>query len=85
MAVMGLRLASMSNGVSKLHGHTSRLMFQQLFPSVPLDEVPIGSVTNGVHGRTWVSLGHERPVHQVRQPVVGRGGAGRLGPDRRGP
>ena len=55
MAVMGLRLASMSNGVSKLHGHTSRLMFQQLFPSVPVDEVPIGSVTNGVHGRTWVS------------------------------
>ena len=55
MAIMGLRLASMSNGVSKLHGHTSRLMFQQLFPSVPVEEVPISSVTNGVHGRTWTS------------------------------
>ena len=55
MAVMGLRLASMSNGVSKLHGKTSRLMFQQLYRAVPVDEVPIGSVTNGVHGRTWVS------------------------------
>ncbi len=55
MAVMGLRLAGRSNGVSRLHGKTSRLMFQGLWPSVPVDEVPIGSVTNGVHGRTWVS------------------------------
>ncbi|HET9060426.1 MAG TPA: alpha-glucan family phosphorylase, partial [Acidimicrobiales bacterium] len=55
MAVMGLRLAAMANGVAKLHGETSRSMFQQLYPSVPLKEVPIISVTNGVHGRTWVS------------------------------
>ncbi len=55
MAVMGLRLASRSNGVSRLHGHTSRVMFQGLWPEVPAEEVPIGSVTNGVHGRTWVS------------------------------
>jgi len=55
MAVMGLRLAGMSNGVAKLHGHTSREMFTGLWPEVPADEVPIGSVTNGVHGRTWVS------------------------------
>lgn len=55
MAVMGLRLATMANGVAKLHGITSRAMFQQLYPAVPLEEVPIGSITNGVHGRTWVS------------------------------
>jgi starch phosphorylase len=55
MAVMGLRLAGMSNGVAKLHGETSRAMFQGLWPAVPVDEVPIGSVTNGVHGPTWVS------------------------------
>jgi starch phosphorylase len=55
MAVMGLRLAGMSNGVAKLHGKTSRTMFQGLWPTVPLEEVPIGSVTNGVHGPTWVS------------------------------
>ncbi len=55
MAVMGLRLAAMSNGVSELHGHTSRTMFQALYPGVPVEEVPIKSVTNGVHGRTWVS------------------------------
>jgi starch phosphorylase len=55
MAVMGLRLAAMSNGVAELHGKTSRAMFQQLYPGVPVEEVPISSVTNGVHGRTWVS------------------------------
>lgn len=55
MAVMGLRLAGMSNGVARLHGDTSRRMFQALWPPVPVEEVPIGSVTNGVHGRTWVS------------------------------
>jgi starch phosphorylase len=55
MAVMGLRLAGMSNGVAKLHGRTSREMFADLWPEVPTAEVPIGSVTNGVHGRTWVS------------------------------
>ena len=55
MAIMGLRLASMANGVAKLHGETSRQMFQQLYPGYPLKEVPISSVTNGVHGQTWVS------------------------------
>jgi glycogen phosphorylase len=55
MAVMGLRLAGLSNGVSKLHGEVSRKMFQPLWPSVPAEEAPIGSVTNGVHARTWVS------------------------------
>ena len=55
MAVMGLRLAAMSNGVARLHGITSRAMFQQLYPAVPLEEIPIGFITNGVHGRTWVS------------------------------
>lgn len=55
MAVMGLRLAGMSNGVSRLHGQTSREMFHPLWPALPPEEAPIGSVTNGVHARTWVS------------------------------
>jgi starch phosphorylase len=55
MAVMGLRLAGLSNGVARLHGETSRRMFQRLWPDVPADEVPITSVTNGVHAETWVS------------------------------
>ena len=55
MAVMGLRLAGRSNAVSKLHGAVSREMFSDLWPDVPEDEVPIQSVTNGVHAPTWVS------------------------------
>ncbi|HET9077474.1 MAG TPA: alpha-glucan family phosphorylase [Acidimicrobiales bacterium] len=55
MAVMGLRLAGRSNGVAQLHGKTSREMFQGLWPPVPSSEVPITAITNGVHGRTWVS------------------------------
>ncbi len=55
MAVMGLRLAGQSNGVAKLHGKTSREMFHELWPLVPVEETPIGSITNGVHGRTWVA------------------------------
>jgi len=54
MAVMGLRLAGMSNGVSRLHGEVSRRMFSGLWPGVPPEEVPIGSITNGVHAGTWV-------------------------------
>jgi starch phosphorylase len=54
MAVMGLRLAGRSNGVSKLHGKVSRTMFKMLWPEVPEDEVPITSVTNGVHTSTWL-------------------------------
>ncbi len=55
MAVMGLRLAGMANGVSQLHGEVSRKMFHALWPEVAPEEAPIGSVTNGVHDRTWVS------------------------------
>ena len=55
MAVMGLRLAGRSNAVSKLHGSVSRRMFAGLWPGVGADEVPISSITNGVHGSTWIS------------------------------
>jgi len=53
MAHMGLRLAQRANGVSKLHGAVSRGMFGGLWDGFDTDEVPIGSVTNGVHGHTW--------------------------------
>ena len=39
------------NGVSKLHGDVSRQMWQSLWPGVPVDEVPIRHITNGVHFR----------------------------------
>ncbi|MEG3631912.1 glycosyltransferase family 1 protein [Streptomyces poriticola] len=55
MAVMGLRLAQRANGVSLLHGGVSREMFSGLWPGFDADEVPITSVTNGVHAPTWVA------------------------------
>jgi len=55
MAVMGMRLAQRVNGVSKLHGAVSREMFTGLWPGFDTSEVPIGSVTNGVHGPSWVA------------------------------
>ncbi len=53
MAVMGLRLGQHANGVSKLHGQVSRQMFGGLWPGFDTNEVPIDSVTNGVHAPTW--------------------------------
>ncbi len=53
MAHMGLRLGQRANGVSKLHGIVSREMFNGLWPGFDASEVPIGSVTNGVHAPTW--------------------------------
>jgi starch phosphorylase len=55
MAVMGLRLAGRSNAVAELHARTSRAMFAGLWPDVPVDEVPISAITNGVHAPTWIS------------------------------
>ena len=55
MAHMGLRLAQRANGVSLLHGEVSRAMFNELWRGFDADEVPIGSITNGVHARTWAA------------------------------
>ena len=55
MAHMGLRLAQRANGVSLLHGQVSRAMFNGLWRGFDRIEVPIGSITNGVHARTWAA------------------------------
>ena len=55
MAHMGLRLAQRANGVSALHGIVSRGMFDGLWQGFDAAEVPIGSVTNGVHAPTWAA------------------------------
>ncbi len=55
MAVMGLRLAQRANGVSLLHGEVSRGMFAGLWPGFDPADVPISSITNGVHAPTWVA------------------------------
>ncbi len=55
MAYMGLRLGQRANGVSQLHGHVSRSMFRGLWPGFDESDVPIGSITNGVHAPTWTA------------------------------
>jgi len=55
MTVLALRMAGRSNAVSKLHGRVSRRMWQGVWPDRSEDEVPIISITNGVHVSTWVA------------------------------
>lgn len=55
MTILALRLASCSNGVSRLHGQVTRHMWQGLWAGVPEDEIPITHVTNGVHFQSWIS------------------------------
>jgi starch phosphorylase len=55
MAHMGLRLGQRANGVSQLHGHVSRHMFNDLWRGFDESDVPIGSITNGVHAPTWTA------------------------------
>jgi starch phosphorylase len=55
MTVLALKLSAYANGVARLHGVVSRNMWKNLWPGLPLDEIPIQHVTNGVHPRTWVS------------------------------
>ncbi|MEH2358907.1 alpha-glucan family phosphorylase [Nostoc sp.] len=55
MAVLALKMATFSNGVAQLHGVVSRQMFQGLWKKVPVEEVPIAAITNGVHARSCVA------------------------------
>jgi starch phosphorylase len=53
--VLALRLAGARNGVSRLHGVVTRDQWGGLWPRLPLNEVPIGHVTNGIHFTSWIS------------------------------
>jgi starch phosphorylase len=55
MPALAIRSSSKRNGVSELHGHTSRGIWRDLWPSLPQADVPIQHVTNGVHAATWMS------------------------------
>ncbi len=55
MTVLAIKLANTSNGVSKLHGTVSQKMWKDIWPGLPATEVPITSITNGVHTQTWMS------------------------------
>ena len=55
MTILALRLSRHANGVSKLHGEVSRSLWKDVWAGVPVAEVPITSVTNGVHTKTWMA------------------------------
>jgi len=55
MAVLAIRLSGATNGVSALHARVSRRLWSGLWPDVPVDDIPITSITNGVHVRGWLS------------------------------
>ena len=55
MTALVMRLSAHVNGVSREHGRVSREMWQHFWPGLPADQVPIRSVTNGIHAPTWVS------------------------------
>lgn len=55
MTVLAMNFAAYCNGVSKLHGEVTRKMFRYLYDHIPVEEVPVFSVTNGIHTLTWIS------------------------------
>ncbi|MBF8295492.1 MAG: alpha-glucan phosphorylase [Bacteroidetes bacterium] len=55
MTILALKMAGNCNGVAKLHGVVSRKMWQKVWPGLPENEIPIISITNGVHAPSWIS------------------------------
>ncbi len=55
MAYLAVRGSGAVNGVSRLHGKVSRQLFEPLFPHWSQPDIPVGSVTNGIHTPTWDS------------------------------
>ncbi len=55
LTVLALRMSGYHNGVSELHGAVSRKLWANVWPGLPVDEVPIGHITNGIHTRTFLS------------------------------
>ncbi|MEE6280615.1 alpha-glucan family phosphorylase [Georgenia sunbinii] len=84
MATLGLRTARLANGVSQLHGEVSRGMFHHLWPGFAVDEVPITSITNGVHGPTWTAPAFTRMAEEHLTPAQIDSGDGWLVPGAEG-
>ncbi len=73
MPVLAIRMADRYNAVSVLHGREARAMWRVLWPTLPLDDVPIGAVTNGVHARTWVGPEVGALLHRHLGPAFDEG------------
>jgi len=68
MTKLGIRMSNFCNGVARLHGKVSRDMWQNLWPNIPEDEVPICHVTNGIHISSWISSSLKRHVDRYVGP-----------------
>src|SRR5262249_4085232 len=68
MTVLALKLSRAANGVSELHGDVSRHVGANLYPGVPVEKVPIGHITNGIHLIGWMK-GTVRPFWQHKVAV----------------
>ena len=64
-----LRMSRAANGVSRRHGQVAREMWRALWPELPVDEVPVGHVTNGVHVPTWIGA----PMRELLDRHLGEG------------
>lgn len=69
MTVLALKHSRAANGVSELHGQISRQMWQGLYPGRPVDEVPIGHITNGIHVAGWM----KGPLRRFFRSKLGEG------------
>lgn len=69
MTPLALRTSGFANGVAALHGETSRRMWRGLWPELPVEEVPITSITNGIHTSSWLS----REMHELLDRYLGPG------------
>lgn len=76
LTVLALKLSDRNNGVSKLHGEVSRAMWKNLYPGVMTDEVPIASITNGVHGQTWTDRDLKEKLQAAAKKAAPRGDDG---------
>lgn len=69
MTALALKMSGHRCGVSRLHGQVTRRMWQNLWPEVKEDKVPISHVTNGVHVPTWLAP----EVHRLLEKYMGQG------------
>lgn len=69
MAKLAISLSQAINGVSKLHGQVSKKMWQKTWPDVPFSEIPIQSITNGIHIRSWISDEMTRLFERYLDPL----------------
>jgi glycogen phosphorylase len=72
MTVLALKASRSANGVSELHGQVSRQMWQCLWPDLPVQKVPIGHITNGIHLLGWM----KGPVRRFWRRKLATNGTG---------